>query len=105
MKKIFNTLVIFCVAFCTIFCAEQVLAACPQKATEIVTGAACSIKELNLEKSRTAQEKTNLSQTKERDLRPTKLNAKTPAASVDTCFLGTCLYRNLLENELLRGKN
>lgn len=102
MKKIFNTLVIFCVAFCTIFCAEQALATCPQKETEIVTGAACSIKELNLEKNKTAQEKINLSPTKERNLRPVKINSRVQQSDGDNCLLGMCLYRSLLEGKFIK---
>ena len=97
MKKIFGTLVVFCVVSCTIFCAEPVFAACSQEPTEIVTGAACSIKDLNLEKNKTAQEKVNLSPTKERNLRPIKPDSGMSQSVDNDCILGMCLYRNLLE--------
>lgn len=102
MEKIFKTLVIFYVAFCTIFYAEQSLATCSKKATEIVTGAACSIKELNLEKNKTAQEKINLSPIKESNLRPVKINSKVQKSDGDNCILGMCLYRNVLEGKFVK---
>lgn len=102
MKKIFDALVIFCFTLCTVFCTQHALATCSQKAAETMTGAACSIKELNLGKNKTAQDSLNISPIKERNLRPVKINSKVQKSDGDNCILGMCLYRNILEGKFIK---
>lgn len=92
MKKILTTLaVIFAV-----LCAMPVWSCSLEKG--IITGGACSIKELNnLEKSRNPQEKVNLNSKRERNLRPVRLNPNIMKQDGGYCVFGMCLKKNLLE--------
>lgn len=93
MKKVFKTLVVLFVMFCTVPAF-----ACSQKTTGSITGGACSIKELNnLENSKIVKGKTNqFLYGTERNLRPVKPNFEKINTGSD-CIFGMCLYRNLLE--------
>lgn len=95
MKKIF----IIPVVLCTILCSAAVFA-CTQDKAEVITGGACSIKELNLEKNKTIYQRTDLLPNGERDLRPVKLTPPTmPKSSDDKCLFGMCLYQRILEGK------
>lgn len=91
MKKIFNALVILC----CILCSTAVLA-CSQNNTANITGAACSIKELNnLEKNVVKQRKMI---NEERNLRPVKINPANTFSDDNDCLFGMCLYKKILDN-------
>lgn len=92
MKKIFTKLVVIFAVLCTM----PVWSCSREKG--IVTGGACSIKELNsLEKSRNPQEKVNLNSKRERNLRPVRLNPEIIKPGEGSCVFGMCLKKNLLE--------
>lgn len=91
MKKIFYTMLLACIFFYTI----PVLA-CGQQEKGTMTGAACSISELNnLGKSKTATK--NLNPYQERNLRPVKFIFEMSKSDND-CLLGTCLYKKLIND-------
>ena len=78
-----------------IFCVVPAYAACSHNTSETMSGAACSIKELNdLEKNKTVQEKV-LTPEREKDLRPVRLNQETPKINGDDCLFGNCLQKTL----------
>lgn len=91
MKKILTLTVILCVVF-----YGHIASACSQT-TESITGAACSIKELqNLEKGR--QTTDNPSNSESKDLRPLRLNVETKKNEQTKCLFGPCLYRTLFKD-------
>lgn len=93
MKKIFfTTLAVIFAVQCTI----PVWSCSLEKG--IMTGGACSIKELNnLEKSRNPQKKVNLNSKGERNLRPVRLNPEITKPDEGSCIFGMCLNKTLLE--------
>lgn len=92
MKKIFTTLAVISAMFFVVPAF-----ACSQEKAEVITGGACSIKELNnLEKEKTV--KKNFLPLGERDLRPVKERPVMPLSD-DDCLFGMCLYRTILERE------
>lgn len=94
MKKIFETLVILLVVFCV-----QYASACTQT-KESMTGAACSIKELNsLETNKIMQKRANFSFYEEKDLRPVKVVPVMQNLYNDDCLFGMCFYRQILDNK------
>lgn len=100
MKKIVNSLVTICAAFAVLsvlFCTS-VYAACTQNEAEVVTGGACSIKELqNLEKHRTEKSKMNFLPYGQRNLRPVRQQVQVmPKMGDDDCLFGRCLYKSLI---------
>jgi hypothetical protein len=98
MKKI------FCIFgfFCAVLFSAAVFA-CSQNSVVmrggIVTGAACSIKELNLEKNKSVIQKTDFLPMGEKDFKPIKLNPTRPLSSYDDCLFGSCLYKEVLKLE------
>lgn len=108
MKKIVNSLVAFCAvttAIGMLSCGAvntSVYAACPQGTAEVVTGGACSIKELqNLEKHRTEKSKLNFLPYGQRNLRPVRQQVQqTPKTGDDNCLFGGCLYKKLIEGQI-----
>lgn len=93
MKKIISTTSVVV----AVFCAMSVLA-CSQKVTELTTGGACSISELeNLEKAKTKQENSNLTLGEGRNLRPVRIKSEPTKFDYNSgCLLGNCLYKILL---------
>ena len=81
---------------CAILCSATVFA-CTQDQAEVITGGACSIKELNLEKNKTIHQRTNPLLQGERDLRPVKLTPANMPKQVEKCLFGMCLYQKILE--------
>lgn len=95
MKKIFNTLVVLCVVL-----FGSAVIACTQNSAEVITGGACSIKELkNLEKNTTARKGIKFLPFTERNLRPVKTLPVMEKSNNDECLFGMCLYRRILEIE------
>lgn len=100
MEKIFKTLVIILALLCT----APSWASCTQEKIgtfrgglfkeEVVTGGACSIKDLNLENNKVTKETVM-----PRNLRPVRSNPRIPSSFNDDCLFGMCLYRRILENE------
>lgn len=89
MEKTIKALLVFCAVLCVV-----PVFACTQDGNKNVTGAACSIKDLNnLEKNKNVQEKV-MTPEREKDLRPVRLNQETPKSDSD-CLLGTCLQKSL----------
>lgn len=93
MKKIFNTLVILC----AVFYAAPALAC--SKDSGNITGGACSIQELNLEKNRTENSRIRFLPYNERDLRPVKIKVEIQKSTDDECLFGMCLYRQIIESK------
>lgn len=101
MKKLYLILGIeFLVVFSTLLLfILPIWASCPivkDKAGQYTTGAACSIKDSNLENSVVAG-RNNLLPSKERNLRPVNPDKLKPMS--DSCVLGLCLYKYLFEGE------
>lgn len=94
MKKIFKTLVILIAVFCA---ASTPTFACAKKASDIVTGSACSIAEINnLEKAKHSQVNDNFKMKNEKNLRPVRLSPEIPKTTGDDCIFGNCLYKSVL---------
>lgn len=93
MKKIFNSLVILCAVLCAISAS-----ACTQQNGSI-TGGACSIKELNLEKNKAENSKMRFLPYNERNLRPVKIRIEMSKSTDDECLFGMCLYRQIMEGK------
>lgn len=96
MKNVFTTLVIFSVALFTIYAATPVYS-CSKESKEIITGSACTIKELqNLEKAKNPVERLNLEPKGERDLRPVRYTQEITNIKLKECKFGVCLPKSLL---------
>ena len=93
MKKMFTTLVVFCVAlFALPACG------CSQENSANITGGACSIKELNnLEKSKNQQMDIDSKSKVGIDLRPVRINPEIRKSEDSTCVFGKCLYKTILD--------
>lgn len=91
MKKMIKALLVLG----AIFFVMPAYAACSVKPSETMSGAACSIKDLqNLEKTKNVQEKVLIPE-REKDLRPVRLNQETPKLNGDDCLFGNCLQKTL----------
>lgn len=94
MKKILSALVIICVASVT-----PAFAKCATKETEIITGSACSINELNNAQPQLKSEKRLVPEPRsQRNLRPVRRTAT--ISNQSTCPSIICLNRILLGNPL-----
>jgi len=95
MKKMFTTLVVFCVAQFALFALP--VCGCSQENATDMTGGACSIKELkNLEKMKNQQGQIGSEPKVEVDLRPVRYNAEMKATEDKGCLFGQCLYKTIL---------
>ncbi len=95
MKKIFQTLAVSAAVFYMAFL--PVCASCPIKLTENITGAACSVPELNkLEKGRSMKENLYSKPKSERDLRPIRVTSEMNKWNNSDCLFGTCFYKTIL---------
>ena len=93
MEKIFKILLILLCAFCT-----MPVFACSSDKAETVSGAACSISELNnLEKARTDKGRIDLNSKMGVDLRPVRITPEIKATEDKGCLFGKCLYKTILE--------
>lgn len=96
MKNVFTTLVILLAAFFTIYAVIPAYS-CSKKSTGIVTGSACTIKELqNLEKAKNPVERFNQEPKGERDLRPVRYTQEITNIKLKECTFGVCLPKSLL---------
>ena len=92
MEKILKISLVLCFAFCTI-----PTFACSSDKAETVSGAACSISELNnLEKKKTDKGKTELEPKVEIDLRPVNKTPEIRSIDDRDCLFGECLYKTIL---------
>ena len=96
MKKNFQTLAVYVAVFYMAFL--PVCASCPIKLTENITGAACSVPELNkLEKGRSMKENLYSKPKSERDLRPIRVTPEMNKSNNSDCLFGTCFYKTILD--------
>ncbi len=90
MKKIIKALLVMGAVFFVV----PAYAGCAKNASETVSGAACSIKDLNnLEKNKNAQVKV-MAPERDRDLRPINLNPEMKNSNRN-CLFGMCLEKTL----------
>lgn len=73
--------------------------ACSQNETGITTGAACSIKDLNLEKSRTVERRPGFLPYGKKDAGSMRSIQSAPLYDNSECLFGMCLYRTILRND------
>lgn len=103
MKKILKTLVLFCVAVFSIQGANIVYGACPIDKMGNLTGAACSMRDVNsLESKRSNPGFFNLNSKKEKSERPERnlrpINFDYDAVEVQmygNCPYGMCLQKSI----------
>ncbi len=90
MKKVFAASLFLCMTFCV-----MPVLGCKQETTGIITGGACSIKELNkLEENKNIQKRFKSELNGERDLRPVRAKSETEIFEVsDGCLFVPCLYK------------
>jgi hypothetical protein len=98
MKKIFDTFIFFCAIL-----VSAAVFACSQEPVitrgGIVTGGACSINELNLEKNESVMKKADFLPSEENSLRSIKNQSTKPLSNDDGCLFGRCLYKQVIEIE------
>ena len=98
MKKVFDTFVFLCAIL-----VSAAVFACSQDTVVtrggIVTGGACSISELNLEKNKSVMKKADFLPLGEKSLNQVKTQPVKPLSNYDDCLFGRCLYKQIIEIE------
>lgn len=94
MKKMFSLFMFFL----ALGILNPVFSNCSKDEKEIVTGAACSIAELNSRANDGRDmEKSNAMIVGGRDLRPVRIHDETPNINKTSCFWGQCLSREIFD--------
>lgn len=92
MKKIFSIFMFFLV----LGILNPVFSNCSRDEKEIVSGAACSIADLNSHnKNDNSMEKSKVIVVKERDLRPVRIPQESFNTEKTGCFWGQCLINEI----------
>ena len=95
MEKIFD---IFLAVLLALFLAKTIPVLACSNGSEIVTGAACSIKDLNdASEGRVFVDKPDIQKNFVKDLRPVRMQAPEKKDYKVNCPFGSCLYKTVLK--------